>query len=339
VGPSNRTGNEGKNIVLRANYEALLKDPVASTGPLFYSTTAELFADDLGMTAVNPSSVDPTVGGTHLTDLGMRKQAAYWSAAIPKFEAKAAAAAAAAAAAISAAPSPPSLPAARVAASAPVAAAKVVAVAVSVEHPPASQTGSLAADGIGGVDMSASAGAATVGPPVDAAFLQAEASRSEAHVAWSYANDLATELDPMPVRTPTPTPVATQVLPLTSAVVHTPHSHVASSNRVDRSASLDDGRGSLGNGRGSLGNGRGSLGNGRGLPWVDAAPFVGGRPFAGEQRNYSYNRLPDSAGLGDLRPAVWQLSEMSTGEYVSGDCHHPPCGIARLLQFLLARLL
>lgn len=84
------TGNVPKNQVLRAQYEALLKDPVVTTGPLFYTRTEELLADPLGMEEVNPVTVDPTVGGTHLTDLGMWKQAAFWSAAIPKFEAEAA---------------------------------------------------------------------------------------------------------------------------------------------------------------------------------------------------------------------------------------------------------
>lgn len=37
-----------------------------------------------GLGDVANSRVDPTVGGTHLTDLGMRKQASFWSGAIPK---------------------------------------------------------------------------------------------------------------------------------------------------------------------------------------------------------------------------------------------------------------
>ena len=55
---------------------------------LYYAQSADLFADPLGMSAVNPPTDDPTVGGCHLSDLGMRKQAAYWAGAIPKFMAE-----------------------------------------------------------------------------------------------------------------------------------------------------------------------------------------------------------------------------------------------------------
>jgi hypothetical protein len=57
--------------------------------------------------------------------------------------------------------------------------------------------------------------------------------------------------------------------------------------------------------------------------WVSAAQFVGGRGFSGEPRNSTYNRLPDSAKAA-VSDAVWQLSEMSTGEYLrfTTDSHH-----------------
>ena len=73
---ANRSGNGAKNAVLRGKFQELLHDPVANSGPLYYTRTEELFATDLGMTSgVDSMLVDPTVGGTHLTDLGMWKQA------------------------------------------------------------------------------------------------------------------------------------------------------------------------------------------------------------------------------------------------------------------------
>ena len=61
---------------------AKLVDPSAPGGGdkhLHYAKSADILADSLGMLHVNEVAVDPTVGGTHLTDLGMRKQAAFWS--------------------------------------------------------------------------------------------------------------------------------------------------------------------------------------------------------------------------------------------------------------------
>lgn len=70
------------SMALDAAYKTLL---AGGDKHLYYAKSADMFADPLGMPAVNPPGDDPTVGGTHLTDLGMRKQAAFWAAAIPKF--------------------------------------------------------------------------------------------------------------------------------------------------------------------------------------------------------------------------------------------------------------
>ena len=73
--------NPPKNIALKAGFDTLV---AGGDKLLYYHTTDELFANDLGLGEVANTLVDPTVGGTHLTDLGMRKQASFWSAAIPK---------------------------------------------------------------------------------------------------------------------------------------------------------------------------------------------------------------------------------------------------------------
>ena len=74
---------QGANaLALAAAYKALI---AGGDKYLYYAKSADLFADTLGMPAVNTQQDDPTVGGCHLSDLGMRKQAAYWAAAIPKF--------------------------------------------------------------------------------------------------------------------------------------------------------------------------------------------------------------------------------------------------------------
>ena len=80
------TTQQGANaIALAQAYHELI---AAGDKHLYYVTAAQLFSDALGMPAVNPDTVDPTVGGVHLSDLGMRKQAAFWSTAIPKFMAE-----------------------------------------------------------------------------------------------------------------------------------------------------------------------------------------------------------------------------------------------------------
>ena len=88
--------NAPKNLALAAAYAWLV---AAGDKFLHYARTAEITASTLGLDRVNNALVDPTVGGTHLTDLGMRKQAAFWATAIPKFKRANAAAVAAAAAA------------------------------------------------------------------------------------------------------------------------------------------------------------------------------------------------------------------------------------------------
>eukprot|EP01052_Picozoa_sp_SAG31_P034569 SAG31_NODE_4059_length_3630_cov_2.094308_3_plen_287_part_00 len=76
---------QGANaLALAAAFKSLV---AAGDKHLYYATSEELFADSLGIT-VNPGTDDPTVGGCHLSDLGMRKQAAYWASAIPKFMAQ-----------------------------------------------------------------------------------------------------------------------------------------------------------------------------------------------------------------------------------------------------------
>lgn len=49
--------------------------------------------------------------------------------------------------------------------------------------------------------------------------------------------------------------------------------------------------------------------------WTDAVQFVGGRAFPQDERTSPFDRLPASAAAG-VGPAVWQLSEMSTGLYL-----------------------
>jgi hypothetical protein len=78
----NGTGeNDLKNVALATEFAKLV---AGGDTHLHYTKTVDIFSDDLGMPSVNNMQVDPTVGGTHLTDLGMRKQAAFWAQAIPK---------------------------------------------------------------------------------------------------------------------------------------------------------------------------------------------------------------------------------------------------------------
>ncbi len=80
-----RAGQANKSAALRARFEELV---AGGDQHLYYSRGPPLFADSLGMAADVAGGaallVDPTVGGTHPTDLGMRKQAAYWANEIPK---------------------------------------------------------------------------------------------------------------------------------------------------------------------------------------------------------------------------------------------------------------
>ena len=74
------SGNAPKNVALKAEYDALI---AAGDTHLYYAKSVDIFADDLGLAKVSGVWVDPTVGGTHPTDLGMRKQAAFWATKIP----------------------------------------------------------------------------------------------------------------------------------------------------------------------------------------------------------------------------------------------------------------
>jgi hypothetical protein len=71
--PDVSSTQQGANaIALAAAFKSLIAE---GDTHLYYAKSADLFADPLGMTAVNPATDDPTVGGCHLSDLGMRKQA------------------------------------------------------------------------------------------------------------------------------------------------------------------------------------------------------------------------------------------------------------------------
>ena len=81
---TSRVGRYNKTVVLKAAFDTLVKNGDAH---LYYSTSNDIYSDSLGMNpAVSGDGrflVDPTVGGTHPTDLGMRKQAKYWEKKIP----------------------------------------------------------------------------------------------------------------------------------------------------------------------------------------------------------------------------------------------------------------
>ena len=74
-----------KRKALRSRFDDLIE---SGDRHLYYSTGPPIYSSSLGMAASVAGDarllVDPTVGGTHPTDLGMRKQAAYWSEFIPK---------------------------------------------------------------------------------------------------------------------------------------------------------------------------------------------------------------------------------------------------------------
>lgn len=78
-------GNRPKNVALAAAFKTLVD---GGDKQLFYAHSTDIFAPTLGLDAVDDSLVDPTVGGTHLTDLGMRKQAAFWAQKIPSIKAE-----------------------------------------------------------------------------------------------------------------------------------------------------------------------------------------------------------------------------------------------------------
>eukprot|EP00940_MAST-03C_sp_MAST-3C-sp2_P000994 g994.t1 len=86
---TSRVGRLNKTRSLRTAFDALVKSGDAH---LFYATADDMYSDSLNM---NPNVsgdvrglVDPTVGGTHPTDLGMMKQAKYWEKKIPSVFAK-----------------------------------------------------------------------------------------------------------------------------------------------------------------------------------------------------------------------------------------------------------
>ncbi len=81
---TSRVGRLNKTVALREAFNILV---AAGDMHLYYSTAEDIYSDSLGM---NPDVsgdrrflVDPTVAGTHPTDLGMRKQAAWWTKTIP----------------------------------------------------------------------------------------------------------------------------------------------------------------------------------------------------------------------------------------------------------------
>jgi hypothetical protein len=79
-----RVGRYNKTIMLRNAFNELVKQ---GDDHLYYSTSTDIYSSDLGMKPNVAGDyrflVDPTVGGTHPTDLGMRKQATYWTKKIP----------------------------------------------------------------------------------------------------------------------------------------------------------------------------------------------------------------------------------------------------------------
>eukprot|EP00948_MAST-09A_sp_MAST-9A-sp1_P001658 g1658.t1 len=84
-----RVGRFNKTIVLKAAFDILVEN---GDKHLYYSTSQDIYSASLGMdpdiSGDGRFLVDPTVGGTHPTDLGMRKQAKYWEKKIPEvFEA------------------------------------------------------------------------------------------------------------------------------------------------------------------------------------------------------------------------------------------------------------
>ena len=83
--PSTAAKQAAKNANLTAAFKTLV---AGGDAHLFYSKGPPLFASPLSMAPVVAGDarllVDPTVGGTHPTDLGMRKMAAYWTAEIAK---------------------------------------------------------------------------------------------------------------------------------------------------------------------------------------------------------------------------------------------------------------
>lgn len=74
-----------KRRALRSRFNDLVE---SGDRHLYYSKGPPIYSSSLGMAASVAGGarllVDPTVGGTHPTDLGMRKQASWWSETIPK---------------------------------------------------------------------------------------------------------------------------------------------------------------------------------------------------------------------------------------------------------------
>ena len=81
---SSRVGRYNKTRELKIAYDALI---AKGDEHLYYSTSQDIYSASLGMkpeiAGDNRFLVDPTVGGTHPSDLGMRKQATYWEKKIP----------------------------------------------------------------------------------------------------------------------------------------------------------------------------------------------------------------------------------------------------------------
>ena len=82
---TSRIGRYNKTVVLKKAFDELVAD---GDNHLYYSTSKDIYSASLGMkpsiSGNRAHFVDPTVGGTHPTDLGMRKQAMYWETKIPQ---------------------------------------------------------------------------------------------------------------------------------------------------------------------------------------------------------------------------------------------------------------
>ena len=71
----NKSNNDLKNVALSAEYTKLMAMGVAN---LHYAKTEDITSAPIVSAEISGPLIDATVGGTHLTDLGMRKQSAFW---------------------------------------------------------------------------------------------------------------------------------------------------------------------------------------------------------------------------------------------------------------------
>lgn len=84
----NKSNNGLKNVALSAEYAKLIAAGVTN---LHYAKTEDITSAPIVSAEVSGPLVDATVGGTHLTDLGMRKQSSFWVQFIKGLRASAAA--------------------------------------------------------------------------------------------------------------------------------------------------------------------------------------------------------------------------------------------------------